>query len=270
MQNFEDKDPIYDVAQRCPVCNYEPFVAYRLKSKTQRIILDKFLVPKYEGIRGYPDSDFSCLGVTVCPSCLYSSEKETDFISLSQSSFTKKPNLPSLILKEDLLNDSSNRREILKTYNIEIKSFIRPRDKKVGFVSYLLAIECARIKIKHQKRHSFPEAGTYLLHAAQIAEEIGMGTLADQYRKNAITYFAKAYERSDFPGDHDEEVSYLNIVLNLYNDDKTTAFSYVKVIEDRRREMHAKGYGDTMKIDSFWNRIKDVLYEYEYGDELDD
>ena len=257
----EDKDAVYDIEQECPYCGYKPFVAYKLKSKTQRMHLDKFLVARYEGIKGYPDSDFLLLGVTVCPSCLFASEKDTDFISLSRSAMAKKPNLPASVLKEAMMNDKESRIAILKQFRVGPENFKRPRDRKTALVTYLLAIECGKVKVYNRKPHALPELGTYLLHAAAIAEEIGSKDFALELRKESIPYFERAYAMSDFPPEHDYEVAYLNIFLNLFTDEKAKAYSYVNSVDRKRRELHHKG-GDTTKIDGFWRRIQDALYEY--------
>ena len=60
----EEEDPIYEIKLTCPVCSKKGIVSYELKSKSQTIVLNKFLVPIYTGRRSRPLTTLSC------PRCL--------------------------------------------------------------------------------------------------------------------------------------------------------------------------------------------------------
>lgn len=262
------KDPIYEVPQKCPVCSFETFYAYRLLSKTQMISLDDLLMEVYEGIRGYKTVDYNKLKVIVCPRCFYASERDSDFISLSTSAIKREFKEMKHALKKDLNSEIETRKSLIEKYGLDGNSFGKDRDYKVAMVSYLLAALCSEIKAKFGVEKSHRDTGLYYLKAAKMGELAGETVEeVDKLLYKTSDALKKSYEIEELDVNSLAEVFYLIIYANLVSNRHDEARTFLGHFDSYRRRLHnvqrKQGGVSTAKIDNYYEKIRDVMYDFE-------
>lgn len=270
------EDPVYTIPYRCQLCSFQTISAYKLHSKTQMVTLNDLLLPSYEGLGNYETVDLLALNVMVCPNCLYSSIREQDFVSLSDSQFKK----ATTVLKEPLMNDLRNqmelRQKIMDLFQVKADQFGRRRTYRAAMVSYLLAASCAFIKHAHGVKESLYELAHVYLRAAQMVEraideenETSLEPKIAEFLNESANYFGMCFEKDDYPPSEAESTLYLACLIQLYAGNEDRSKTFFRILDEYKRapERCRDVNLEHAKISKYWSKVKDILEEFEAAKE---
>ncbi|HON12239.1 MAG TPA: DUF2225 domain-containing protein [Chitinispirillaceae bacterium] len=225
----EDEDPIYEIKLTCPVCSKKGIISYELKSKSQTIVLNKFLVPIYTGRPGFKTVDYTLLAPIVCPQCLFASPDKRDFARISESDQIKSQIPDSVITK--LQESTDKRKNLLKPETDPMTCFKRPRSAAAAIDGYNLSLARAKVEAWFNLPYAQFKMGAYCLRIAKILKDGGHDNM--EILNNAIKFFEEAFRLSNCPLEEFEMQSvYLLVALNLKIGDQKKASSYLNVFNN--------------------------------------
>lgn len=252
-------DPLYEIPVKCPVCNTEPFISYRLKSKCQTVSVDELTVPSYVGLRGHADADLLPMAATVCPRCLYASTVPESFTRIGGLIPGDEVVLRAVV-QEALLLAHPERAAVLTEHGVSLADFDRPRSPQAANVAYLLTARSALVKADHRVPRALGEAAAAHLYRAAFAEAVG----GEAARREALTQAAELYTRVFEEGDHEarnlDQVLYLCIVLHLRLDRRDEASPFLVAFERLRERARLHGGELASRIRAYHERIHDLLH----------
>jgi uncharacterized protein (DUF2225 family) len=265
----EGQDPIFDIKVRCPVCNRDEIPCYELRAKSQQVVLNKFLVPTYQGASGYRTMDYTLLAVTVCPRCLFASPDKKDFSRLSPGVLTEvKSQLTSNVIMT--LQEKIGERKAILRYVSDYESYFRnPRLDDAAITSYRLAMARAKVEEWFEQPYSLYKLGAYALRIAKIMKDAGIDN--KEILREALNYYEEAFRVSNCPAEEIEmQVIYTVVALYLKFGDQRKANSYIGVFKNLRLSRHAE-IKDNPKLTSMiidrW--MAKAAYLWDYRDETD-
>ncbi len=255
------EDPVFETQLICPVCNKKNIVYHQLKSKTQKITQNLFLVPHYEGLSGYKTVDYNFLAVSVCPRCLFASADKKDFIRTDNMSGREhKSNVATNVIMT-LQEKIGERKAILKSISNYQEYFQRPRTSEAAIASYRLANAKADVEALFDQPYAYYKMGFSTLKIAQIKKDGGQSN--EQELQQALKYMEEAFTRSNCPAEEIEmQVIYtvIALYLRLENQKKAHAFLSVfdNILNDRKAEMKEKPGLTTTVIDKWRDRARRI------------
>ena len=263
------EDPVFEILVTCPVCNQKEIPCYELKSKSQQIILNKFLVPAYKGASGHRSIDYTLIYTTVCPRCLFASPDKNDFTRDNKSGPGEiKSQLGSNVLMT--LQEKIGERKALMKYVTDYRQyFTRPRSDEAAITALRLAMLRANVEAWHELPYSFYKLGSYALRIAKIIKDRG-GDNRETLRE-ALGFFEEAFRTSNCPSEEIEmQVIYVIVALYLKLADQKSANSYIGVFtnlkNNRQAEMKDNPALNTITIERWTAKAK---YLWEDRDEPD-
>jgi uncharacterized protein (DUF2225 family) len=265
----DGQDPIYEIKLSCPVCNRDDIVCYELRAKSQQILQNKFLVPRYEPAPGYKKCEYSMLAVTVCPRCLFASPDKKDFIRQdSAQQNTVKSQLTSNVIMT-LQEKIGERKAILKYISNYEEYFKRPRFDDAAIASYRLAMARASVEAWYEQPYSLYKMGAYALKIAQIIKA-GNGDNREVLRE-AAGYYEESFRTSNCPTEEIEmQVIYTIVALLIKLGDLKKAGSYLTVFSNlhnsRLTEMKSNPALNTVTIGKWTDRAKRLWEDREMTD----
>jgi uncharacterized protein (DUF2225 family) len=225
----EEEDPIYEIKLTCPVCSKKGIVSYELKSKSQTIVLNKFLVPIYTGRPGFKTVDYTLLAPIVCPQCLFASPDKRDFGRGSESDQTKNQ-IPENVIT-NLQKSINKRKKLLKPETDPITCFKRPRSAAAAIDGYNLSLARAKVEACFNLPYAQFKMGAYCLRIAKILRDGGHNNT--EILNNAIKFFEEAFRISNCPSEEFEmQTVYLLVALNLKIGNQKKASSYLNVFQN--------------------------------------
>ncbi|MGD9201562.1 MAG: DUF2225 domain-containing protein [Chitinispirillia bacterium] len=253
------EDPIYEIVVKCPVCNQDGITCYELRAKSQKILMNRFQVPYYQGAPGYKTCDYTLIYVTVCPRCLFASPDKHDFMrKIKGTSQHEKSQINSNILMS-LQEKIGERKALLKSVSDYENYFKRPRLDEAAILSLRLAMSRANVEAWFEQPYSFYKLGSYALKIAKIIKDTN-GDNREVLRE-ALGFFEEAFRTSNCPSEEIEmQVLYTIIALNLRFGEKKTANSYIGVFTNlkntRKAEMKENPKLTTNTIDKWTEKAK--------------
>lgn len=220
-------DPIFEIQVICPVCNRENIECYELRAKSQQILKNKFLVPRYEGMSGFKTVDYTFLAVTVCPRCLFASPDKKDW---SRPENEAKSQLSANIIMT-LQEKIGERKALLKSISGIEHYFKRPRGTEAAIASYNLATARAHVEAFYEQPYSMYKLGAYSLRSAKIIKDTGSDNR--EVLREALGFFEEAFRMSNCPSEEIEmQVIYTIAALCLKLGDPAKANSYLGVFSN--------------------------------------
>jgi uncharacterized protein (DUF2225 family) len=263
------QDPVYEIKVKCPVCNYHSISCNELRAKSQQILTNKFLIPTYNGARGFRTVDYNMIAVTVCPKCLFASPDKKDF---SRSGLQGQAEMKSQIAHAILMvlkEKTSERKALLGSVTDYENYFKRPRSVEAAIDSYKLAMARAKAEAWYEQPYALYKLGAYTLKIAKILKDSGKEN-HDQL-KEALEYFEEAFRTSNCPlEDLEMQVIYTIIALNIKLSDFKKANSFLTVFSNllnaRTAEMKENPKLNTVAIEKWADRAKFLWEDRENPD----
>lgn len=233
------EDPIYENLLICPVCKNRKVTSYNLRAKSQFVTENHFLVPIYDGIGKYRKVNFTKLGTTVCPQCLFASPDPKDFSKFVE--YTEKTVNSQLLVHSRLLfameDSTTDRFEFIKENGMNTPDFKRPRSVKNAILSIKLSILRAECEGEHDLQNTLFKIGSYYLKIAQLEKESSIDNL--ETLQTAATYFERAVLESDCNSfDIEMQSIYLAIAINIKLKNKEKMAAFFKIIKDVEIEVN--------------------------------
>lgn len=238
-------DPTYQIKVTCPICNQAEIVCYELKAKSLTSTPDRFLVPRYAGVKPFRTLNYSLYAVTVCPACLFASPDKRDFITFSvQARAENKSQLSPFVLEE--LRKRVDVRKKLITAPDYAAHFAHPRSPDAAIAGYRLAIHRALAEASLETPLAWYKAGMYGLKIALLQRDSGKDD-AD-ILKDAAKYLANSFRASELKQpDLECQLVYLLAAVFLRLGDQTQCQSYLGVLEKWKGEI-GKGKNDNPEM----------------------
>lgn len=258
-EDGEGEDPIFEIPVTCPVCNQDGIICYELRAKSQQVILNKFLVPTYNGLSGYRSVDYTLIYTTVCNRCLFASPDKNDFIRENKSAGGEtKSQITSNVLMM-LQEKIGERKAFMKSIDDYTNYFKRPRGYEAAMITLRLAMMRANVEAWFETPYSYYKLGSYALRIAKIIKDM-KGDNRETLRE-ALGHIEEAFRTSNCPVEEVEmQVIYLIATLYLRLGDQKTANSYIQVFANlknaRLAEMRADPKLNTTTITKWADKVK--------------
>ncbi len=261
-------DPTYQIKVKCPICNQADIICYELKAKSLTTTPDKFLVPRYGGVKPFRTINYSLYSVTVCPSCLFASPDKRDFVTFSVQARTENKSQLSPFVLEELRKRVEDRKKIVTAPDFAAY-FKHPRSPESGMASYKLAIHRTLVEASLETPLAWYKAGMYTLKIALIQRDIGRDDTDSL--KEAVKYFANSFKASELKQPELEyQLVYLLSTLFLRIEDQTQCQLYMGVLEKWKSELTKAAKDDpsitTAHVDRWIDKTKELWTDREQPD----
>jgi uncharacterized protein (DUF2225 family) len=264
----EKDDPTFVIKVKCPVCNQAELSCYELKAKSLTATPDKFLVPRFAGVKPFRTVNYSLLAVTVCPSCLFASPDKKDFLTFSVQSRSENKSQLSPFVLEDLRKKVDERKALVTSpdYNAY---FQHPRNTDTAIAGYRLAIHRALVEAALETPLAWYKAGMYSLKIALLQRDAGKAD--DDTLKDAVGYLAKSFRQSELKNPEMEyQLVYLLAAIYLRLGDQAQCQSYLGVMEKWKSEIGKAAKDDpsvtTAHLDRWLDKVKELWTDREQPD----
>jgi uncharacterized protein (DUF2225 family) len=264
----DKEDPTYQIKVKCPICNQADITCFELKAKSLTTTPDRFLVPRYSGVKPFRTVNYSLLAVTVCPSCLFASPDKRDFLTYSvQARAENKSQLGPFIL-EELRKKVEERKGLIDARDFTA-FFGHPRKVEAAIASYRLAIHRALVEATLENPLAWYKAGMYALKVALLTRDIGRED--DACLKEAADYLAKSFRASELKHPELEyQLVYLLSALYLRLEDQTQCQNYMGVLDKWKSEQAKAAKDDptinTAHVDRWLDKAKELWTDRETPD----
>ena len=256
-------DPLFELMLECPVCGRKDIPSYELRAKSQAITQNKFLVPIYQGASGFKTVDYTMLGVTVCPRCLFASPDKKDFnrAAVNHGPETKTQLLSNVLMT--LQEKIGERKALMKSVTNFEEYFKRPRIDEAAIMSYRLAVSRASVEAWYEQPYSLYKQGAYTLKIAKILKDGGNDNA--KVLRETLEFFEEAFRTSNCPSEEIEmQVVYTIVALNIKLGDCKKGNSFIGVFSNlhnsRATEMKTNPKLNLMTIDK-WADKANRLWE---------
>jgi uncharacterized protein (DUF2225 family) len=267
------EDPVYELLLICPVCNNKEVKSYNLKAKSQKIVENKFLVPRYSGVKKFRKVNYNLLRTTVCDKCFFASPDVKDFTKVNE--FTGKHTKSQLSVNHDFisrLRKSIDERTAFVTAAFPGENtapFERPRSFDEGIMSLKLSL----MRGEQERDAGFPyshyKMGSYHLQIAELQRLAGRDN-RDSI-ESANNEFQEAFDYSDCP-DPEIEIKTLYLLVGTFIKlgQAKKAGGYLKFFDESIKELNDAMGGSKNKarykkqissVDSWKSRTMN-LWEY--------
>lgn len=262
-------EPTYQIKVKCPICNQNDILCYELKSKSLSVVPDRFMAPRYEGVKGFKTLNYSLLAVTVCPTCLFASPDKRDFITFSvQTKSENKSQLGPFVLEE--IRQKAEERKMMITGVTDMTSYFRaPRTVEAAIASYRLSIHRALGEATLENPLAWYKAGMYSLKIAVLLRDAGKPD--EPMLKEAVDYLSKSFRNSELKVPELEyQLVYTIAALFLRLGDQAKCQSYIGTLEKWKGELEKAAKDDpqatTAHVSKWLDKIKDLWTDRDLPD----
>jgi uncharacterized protein (DUF2225 family) len=264
----EKDDPTYQIKVKCPICNQADIICYEIKAKSLTSTLDRFLVPRFSGVKPFRTINYSLYAVTVCPSCLFASPDKRDFTTFSVQARAENKSQLSPFVLEDLRKKVEERKKLVSAPDFAAY-FQHPRSREAGISSYRLAIHRALVEASLETPLAWYKAGMYTLKIALITRDIGKDDT--DMLKEAVKYLANSFKASELKQPELEyQLVYLLSTLYLRLEDQTQCQNFMGVLEKWKTELTKAAKDDagitTAHVDRWIDKTKELWTDREQPD----
>jgi uncharacterized protein (DUF2225 family) len=227
-------DPTYQIKVKCPICNQVDIICYELKAKSLAAAPDRFLVPRYKGVKPFRTINYSLFSVTVCPACLFASPDKKDFVTFSVQVRAENKSQLSPFVLDELRKKVDERKKLVNAADF-VRFFAHPRSVEAAIAGYRLSVHRALVEAGLETPLAWYKAGMYTLKMALLSRDSGKD---DQpFLKDAADYLAKSFRNSELKNPELEyQLVYLLSALFLRLNDQTQCQSYMGVLEKWKGE----------------------------------
>ncbi len=261
-------DPTFQIKVKCPVCNQADIVCYELKAKSLNITHDRFLAPRYAGIKPFRSVNFALFAVTVCPACLFASPDKRDFITFSVQARTENKSQLSPFVLEELRKRVDSRKKMITAPDFAA-FFAHPRSPEASIAGYRLAIHRAQVESSMETPLAWYKAGMYALKIALLQRDSRKDDT--ETLKEGVKYLANSFKASELKQpDLECQLLYLLSALYLRVGEQAQCQSYMGVLEKWKSEI-GKGKGDNpdmtvAHVDRWLDKAKELWTDREQPD----
>lgn len=261
-------DPTFQIKVKCPVCNQAEIVCYELKAKSLNIAHDRFLAPRYTGIKPFRSVNFTLFAVTVCPACLFASPDKRDFVTFSVQARTENKSQLSPFVLEELRKRVDTRKKMITAPDFAV-FFAHPRSPEASIAGYRLAIHRAQVESSMETPLAWYKAGMYALKIALLQRDSGKDDT--EILKEGAKYLANSFKSSELKQpDLECQLLYLLSAVYLRIGEQAQCQSYMGVLEKWKSEI-AKGKGDNPEmtvahVDRWLDKAKELWTDREQPD----
>jgi uncharacterized protein (DUF2225 family) len=266
----ESGDPTYQIKVKCPVCNQTDIVCYELRAKALTTAPDRFMVPRYAGVKPFRTLNYSLIAVTVCPACLFASPDKRDFTTFSVQTRTENKSQMSPFVLDLLRQKVDERKNLLATVGDFAAYFEHPRSVEAALASYRLCIHRALVEASLETPLAWYKAGMYSLKCAMLLRDAGKPD--DPVLKDAADYLAKCFRNSELAKipDLEYQMVYTLSALYLRLGDQARCQSFLSVLEKWKGELEKLAKDDprvtTALIEKWVEKVKDLWTDRELPD----
>lgn len=264
----EKDDPTYVIKVKCPICNQADLTCYEIKAKSLTASTDRFLVPRYAGIKPFRTINYTLMAVTVCPSCLFASPDKKDFLTFSVQSRTENKSQLTPYVLEELRKKVDERKAIVSAPDYSAY-FKHPRSPETAIAGYRLAIHRALVEASLETPLAWYKAGMYSLKIALLLRDSGKDD--EEVLKGAVGHLAKSFRQSELKNpDLEYQLVYLLSTLYLRLGDQTQCQNYMGVLEKWKTELGKAAKDDpsvtTAHVDRWLDKAKELWTDREMPD----
>jgi uncharacterized protein (DUF2225 family) len=264
----DQNDPIYIIKIKCPVCSQAELACHELKAKSLTANLDKFLVPRYVGVKPFRTVNYTLMAVTVCPSCLFASPDKKDFLTFSVQARTENKSQLTPFVLEDLRKKVDERKALINTPDFAAY-FQHPRGVESAIASYRLCIHRAMVEASLETPLAWYKAGMYSLKIALLLRDGGKDDEA--VLKDASGYLSKSFQQSELKNPEMEyQLLYLICALYLRLGDQAQCQNYMGVLDKLKSELTKAAKDDpkitTAHVDRWLDKAKEMWTDREIPD----
>ena len=254
-------DPTYQIKVKCPICNQGEIGCYELKAKSTTTTPDRFLIPRYAGVKGFKTINFSLLAVTVCPSCLFASPDKRDFITFSVQARSETPSQIGPLVLDELRRRVEQRKSTISGVADFAAYFRHPRQAEAGITSYRLAIQRALVEASMESPLGWYKAGMYALKIALLIRDSGKDDTS--ILKEASGYLVKSFRNSELKvAELEYPLLFTISALFLRLGDQTQCQAFMGVLDKRRTELDKLAKEDpavtSVQVEKWIEKIKDM------------
>lgn len=254
-------DPTYQIKVKCPICNQVDIICYELKAKSLTTTPDRFLIPRYSGVKGFKTLNFTLISVTVCPICLFASPDKRDFTTFSVQARTENKTQIGPFVLDELRKKVEERKTLIGGVSDFAAFFKYPRKTEAAILSYRLAIHRAMVEASLESPLAWYKAGMYLLKIAMLTRDTGGDDEA--ILKEAVGFLAKSFRNSEVKTPELEyQLVYTISALYLRLEDETQCQAFMGVLDKRRQELDKQSKEDpsvtTVLVEKWIDKIKDM------------
>lgn len=265
----DNGDPTYQIKVKCPICNQNDITCLELKAKSLTTTTDRFLAPRYQGVKGFRPMNYSLAAVTVCPACLFASPDKRDFITFTvQTRSENKSQLGPFILDE-LRQKVEERKMMIAPVSDYASHFKHPRSVEAAIHSYKLAVHRALVEASLETPLAWYKAGQYGLRIAVMLRDSGKPD--DIILKESADYLAKSFRNSELKQPEMEyALLYTLAALYLRVDDQAQCQAFMGVLDKLKAELAKKEKDDpsvtTAHVEKWLEKAKDLWTDRELPD----
>jgi uncharacterized protein (DUF2225 family) len=265
----DNGDPTYQIKVKCPICNQNDIICLELKAKSLTTTPDRFLSPRYQGVKGFRPMNFSLAQVTVCPACLFASPDNRDFITFSvQTRSENKSQLGPFVLDE--LRQKVEERKMMIAPVLDFPNhFKHPRSVDAAIHSYRLAVHRALVEASLETPLAWYKAGMYGLRIAVLLRDSGKPD--DAVLKDSVGYLAKSFRNSELKTPELEyQLLYILSALYLRLDDQTNCQAFMGVLDKIKADLAKREKDDPSvnsgPVEKWLEKAKDLWTDRELPD----
>lgn len=265
----DKEDPTYQIKVKCPICNQNDIICLELKAKSLTVTPDRFMTPRYQGVKGFRAMNYTLAAVTVCPACLFASPDKRDFITFSvQTRSENKSQLGPFVL-EELRQKVEERKMMLAPVADFAAHFRHPRSVEAAIHSYRLAIHRALVEVSLETPLAWYKAGMYGLRIALMQRDSGQSDEA--ILKDAAGYLAKSFRNSELKSPEMEyQLIYTLSALFLRLGDNAQCQAFLGVLDRTKSELVKREKEDptvnTTHVEKWLEKAKDLWTDRELPD----
>jgi uncharacterized protein (DUF2225 family) len=254
-------DPTYQITVKCPVCNQSDIVCHELKAKSLTMTPDRFLMPRYSGVKGFKTLNFSLASVTVCPTCLFASPDKRDYVTFSVQARTETKSQLGPFILDELRKKVDERKAKVGSIADFAAFFKHPRSVSAGIVSYQLAIHRALVEASLETPLAWYKAGMYGLKIALLTRDAGKDD--EVILKEASDYLGKSFRCGELKVPEMEyQLIFTICALYLRLGEQTQCQSFMGVLDKRRSDLDKLAKEDpsitTAQVEKWIDKIKDM------------
>jgi uncharacterized protein (DUF2225 family) len=238
-------DPTFQIKVKCPICNQADIACHELKAKSLTLAPDRFLVPRYSGVKPFRTLNYSLYAVTVCPACLFASPDKRDFVTFSVQARSENKSQLSPFVLDELRKRVEERKKLIPAPDFAAY-FAHPRAPEAAVAAYRLAIHRAQIEASMETPLAWYKAGMYALKIALLQRD---GRKDDaEALKEAAKCLSNSFRASELKQpDLECQLVYLLSALYLRLGEQAQCQSYLGVLEKWKNEI-GKGKGDNPEM----------------------
>lgn len=262
-------DPTFRIKVKCPICNQTDIACFELKAKSLILTPDRFLAPRYAGIKPFRSLNYALYAVTVCPACLFASPDKRDFTTFSMQTRTESKSQVSPFVLEELRKRVEERKKLIAAPDFAA-FFAHPRKPEAAIAAYRLAIHRALAEAAMETPLAWYKAGMYGLKIALLQRDSGKDDT--EALKEVAKHLANSFRASELKNpDLECQLVYLLAALFLRLGDQAQCQSYLGVLEKWKSETAKGGSRDNpemtlAQVERWLDRAKELWTDRELPD----